>query len=121
MPLPTIRDPTNNIPPATVTNNKLLAAIFPFNLEKTIEILLFSRAILEEKPITTMYMDAKINDHAIKLILDSRSAGSIITKQLMNQLDCRVDQTANKIDNLPIKINGIMIPIKVLVIEATQY
>ncbi|KAG9285328.1 hypothetical protein G9A89_010803 [Geosiphon pyriformis] len=75
---------TNNIPPATVTNNKLLAAIFPFDLEETIEIPLFSGVALEEKPIITMYMDGKIDSHAIKLILNSRLAGSIITKQLMN-------------------------------------
>ncbi|KAG9300873.1 hypothetical protein G9A89_015329 [Geosiphon pyriformis] len=82
---------TNNIPPATVTNDKSLAAIFLFNLEKTIKILLFSRAALEEKPITIMYTDAKINGHAIKLILDSGLAGSIITKQLMDQLGHQVD------------------------------
>ncbi|KAG9287488.1 hypothetical protein G9A89_023860 [Geosiphon pyriformis] len=127
---------TNNIPPATVTNDELLVAIFFFDLEEMIEILLFSRAALEEKPITTMYIDAKIDDHAIKLILDSGSAGSIITRQLMDQLGHQVDRAANariitangvtktpigKINNLSIKINGIMVPIKVLVIEATQY
>ncbi|KAG9304295.1 hypothetical protein G9A89_019857 [Geosiphon pyriformis] len=104
---------TNNILPATVTNNKSLTAIFPFNLEEMIEILLFSGAALEEKPITTMYIDAKIDGHAIKLILDNGSAGSIITRQLMDQL--------GEIDNLPIEINNIMVPIKVLVMEATQY
>ncbi|KAG9291831.1 hypothetical protein G9A89_012116 [Geosiphon pyriformis] len=77
---------TNNILPATVTNNELLVAIFSFDLEEIIEILLFSRAVLEEKPITAMYMDAKIDDHTIKLILDSGSAGSIIIKQLIDQL-----------------------------------
>ncbi|KAG9294490.1 hypothetical protein G9A89_009337 [Geosiphon pyriformis] len=127
---------TNNIPPATVTNDKLLVAIFPFNLEEMIEIPLFSKAVLEEKPITTMYMDAKIDGHAIKLILDNGSAGSIITRQLMNQLGCRVDQAVSariitadraiktpisKIDNLSIKINSIMVLIKVFVMEATQY
>ncbi|KAG9301918.1 hypothetical protein G9A89_020962 [Geosiphon pyriformis] len=127
---------TNNILPATVTNDKLLMVIFSFNLEETIEILLFSRAALEEKPITTMYTDAKIDGHAIKLILDSRLADSIITRQLMDQLGHRVDRTASariitadktiktpigEIDNLPIKINGIMVSIKVFVMEATQY
>ncbi|KAG9300745.1 hypothetical protein G9A89_023543 [Geosiphon pyriformis] len=79
---------TSNISPTTVTNDELLAAIFLFDLEETIKILLFSGAALEEKPITTMYTDAKINGHAIKLILDSGSAGSIITRQLMDQLGC---------------------------------
>ncbi|KAG9286111.1 hypothetical protein G9A89_010125 [Geosiphon pyriformis] len=82
---------TNNIPPATLINDESLAAIFPFNLKETIKIPLFSGAALEEKPITTMYMNVKIDGHAIKLILDSGSASSIITRQLMNQLGYRVD------------------------------
>ncbi|KAG9288188.1 hypothetical protein G9A89_020494 [Geosiphon pyriformis] len=109
---------TNNIPLATVTNDELLAAIFSFDLEETIEIPLFSRAALEEKPITTMYMDAKIDGHAIKLILDSGSAAvntRIITAN-------RVIKTPiGEINNLPIEINSITVLIKVLVMKATQY
>ncbi|KAG9292928.1 hypothetical protein G9A89_016290, partial [Geosiphon pyriformis] len=118
---------TNNIPLATITNNKSLAAIFPFKLEKTTPVSLFSKVILDTKPITAMYTDTKIDGYTIKLILDSRSAGSIITRQLMDQLDCQVDQTAttktpiDKIDNLPIEVNDIMISIKALVMETTQY
>ncbi|KAG9284517.1 hypothetical protein G9A89_014121 [Geosiphon pyriformis] len=33
-----------------------------------------------------MYTDVKVDGQFIKLILDSKSAGSIITKQLMDQL-----------------------------------
>ncbi|KAG9299900.1 hypothetical protein G9A89_005429 [Geosiphon pyriformis] len=62
---------TNNILPAMVTKNESLAAIFSFKLEETINPPLFSRAVLEEK---------------LKLILDSGSAGSIITRQLIDQL-----------------------------------
>ncbi|KAG9296227.1 hypothetical protein G9A89_014819 [Geosiphon pyriformis] len=127
---------TSNIPPATITNDKTLAAIFPFELEETTTVSLFSRAALEEKPITIMYTNAKVDGHPIKLILNSKSAGSIITRQLMDQLGRRVDQvisariiTTNgatktligKIDDFPIEVNGIIIPIKVLVMEATQY
>ncbi|KAG9306917.1 hypothetical protein G9A89_000785 [Geosiphon pyriformis] len=127
---------TNNIPPTTITKNKLLDAIFQFELEKPSTILLFSGATLEKKPITAMYTDAKVDGHSIKLILNSRSAGSIITRQLMDQLGCQVDCTASakiitadgatktsigKINNFPFEVNGIMIPIKVLVMEATQY
>ncbi|KAG9292953.1 hypothetical protein G9A89_016315 [Geosiphon pyriformis] len=121
---------------ATITNDKSLATIFPFELEETTIVLLFSRAVLEEKPITAMYTNMKVDGHFIKLILDSRSAGSIITRQLMDQLSCQVDHTASariitadgatktpigEIDNLFIEVNDIIIPIKVLVIEATQY
>ncbi|KAG9286513.1 hypothetical protein G9A89_014679 [Geosiphon pyriformis] len=70
---------TSNIPPATVTNDESLNAIFLFKLEELSTMPLFSGAALKEKPITTMYTDAKINGHLIKLILDSGSAGSIIT------------------------------------------
>ncbi|KAG9303548.1 hypothetical protein G9A89_018444 [Geosiphon pyriformis] len=69
----------SNILPATVTNDKLLDAIFSFELEELSNTPLFSGAVLEEKPITTMYTDAKIDGHHIKLILNSGSAGSIIT------------------------------------------
>ncbi|KAG9305617.1 hypothetical protein G9A89_001678 [Geosiphon pyriformis] len=110
---------TNNIPPATLTENKLLTAIFSFELKESVEILLFSEAILESKPITAMYMNAKVDRQHIKLILNSRSAGSIITQQFMDQL---VTKTfIDKIDDFLFEVNSIITPIKVLVIEATQY
>ncbi|KAG9294137.1 hypothetical protein G9A89_021496 [Geosiphon pyriformis] len=125
-----------NILPATVMENESLAAIFPFKIEELTETPLFSRATLKEKPITAMYTDVKIDGQSIKLILDSGSASSIITRQLMDQLGHRVDRAASakiitadgatktligEIDNLPIEINSITVPIKVLVMEATQY
>ncbi|KAG9297814.1 hypothetical protein G9A89_000119 [Geosiphon pyriformis] len=66
-----------------------------------------------------MYTDAKIDD--------SRSTGSIITKQLMNQLGHQINRAASariittdgatktpisKIDALSIEVNGIIVPIK---------
>ncbi|KAG9303818.1 hypothetical protein G9A89_018715 [Geosiphon pyriformis] len=125
---------TSNILSATVTKNETLATIFPFELEETVNLLLFSRAALEEKLITAMYTNAKVDGHPIKLILNSGSAGSIITRQLMDQLSHQVDHTASariitadgatkisigEIDDFPIKVNGITIPIKVLMMEAT--
>ncbi|KAG9289667.1 hypothetical protein G9A89_014402 [Geosiphon pyriformis] len=83
-----------------------------------------------------MYTNVKVDGHSIKLILDSGSAGSIITQQLMDQLGHRVDWAASaciitadgvtktpigKIDDFPFEVNSIITPIKVLVIEATQY
>ncbi|KAG9299789.1 hypothetical protein G9A89_013149 [Geosiphon pyriformis] len=127
---------TSNILPATITENKLLDAIFPFELEEPSTTPLFSRATFEEKSIITIYTDAKVDGYLIKLILDSGLASSIITRQLMNQLGCQVDQTASariitankvtktpisEINNLPIEINGIIIPIKVIVMKAIQY
>ncbi|KAG9307409.1 hypothetical protein G9A89_017238 [Geosiphon pyriformis] len=113
---------THNILPATSTKDKSLAAIFPFELKEITLVPLFNRAILDTKPITTMYTDAKVNDQYIKLILDSGSAGSIITKQLMDQLaDGATKTLIGKIDNFSFEVNSIIVPIKVLVIEATQY
>ncbi|KAG9299964.1 hypothetical protein G9A89_009692 [Geosiphon pyriformis] len=80
-----------NILPATVMEDESLAAIFLFEIKEPTETLLFSGAALEEKPITAMYMNAKIDGQFIKLILDSGSAGSIITRQLMDQLGRQVD------------------------------
>ncbi|KAG9290258.1 hypothetical protein G9A89_022234 [Geosiphon pyriformis] len=77
---------TSNIPPATITENKSLDVIFLFELKELSAMPLFSGAALEEKLITIIYTNAKVDGHFIKLILDSRSAGSIITKQLMDQL-----------------------------------
>ncbi|KAG9299790.1 hypothetical protein G9A89_013150 [Geosiphon pyriformis] len=127
---------TNNILPVTITENKLLDTIFLFELEEPSIMPLFSKATLEKKLITAMYTNAKVDDHSIKLILNSGSAGSIITKQLMDQLDHRVDRAASariittdgatktpisEIDDFPFEVNGIIIPIKILVIEAIQY
>ncbi|KAG9305781.1 hypothetical protein G9A89_001069 [Geosiphon pyriformis] len=78
--------PTSNIPSTTITNNESLAAIFPFEYKELSQTPLFSGAALKEKPITVMYTNAKVNSQAIKLILDSGSVGSIITRQLMDQL-----------------------------------
>ncbi|KAG9283971.1 hypothetical protein G9A89_005478 [Geosiphon pyriformis] len=113
---------TSNIPPATVTENELFAAIFSFEIKEPSGVPLFSRATIEEKLIMAMYTNAKIDGHSIKVILNSGSADSIITRQLMDQLANRATKTLiGKIDNLSIEINGITVPIKVLVIEATQY
>ncbi|KAG9298936.1 hypothetical protein G9A89_015958 [Geosiphon pyriformis] len=83
-----------------------------------------------------MYTNAKVNRQFIKLILNSGLAGSIITQQLMNQLGCQVDHVAStriittnkttkmlisEIDNFLFEISSIIMPIKVLVIEVTQY
>ncbi|KAG9286093.1 hypothetical protein G9A89_022770 [Geosiphon pyriformis] len=98
---------TSNILPATITENKSLAAIFPFEFEKTTTMPLFSGAALEAKPITIMYTDAKVERQSIKLILDSVDG---VTKTPIGE-----------IDDFSFEINGIMTSIKVLVMEATQY
>ncbi|KAG9292012.1 hypothetical protein G9A89_017911 [Geosiphon pyriformis] len=82
---------TSNILPATITKDESLAAIFSFKFKETTAMPLFSGVTLEAKPITAMYTDIKVEGQSIKLILDSGLAGSIITRQLMDQLGCQVD------------------------------
>ncbi|KAG9284393.1 hypothetical protein G9A89_023650 [Geosiphon pyriformis] len=108
---------TSNIPPTTITNNKSLATIFPFEFEETTPVLLFSGAALDTKPITVMYTDVKVDSHAIKLILDIDCTAStcIITADRATKI------LISEIDNFPFEVNGIIILIKVLVIKATQY
>ncbi|KAG9302794.1 hypothetical protein G9A89_009571, partial [Geosiphon pyriformis] len=92
---PNQKQPLTNIPLATVIENESLAAIFPFEIKELTETLLFSRATLEEKSIMAMYTDAKIDGQFIKLILDSGSTGSIIIRQLIDQLGHRVNRAAS--------------------------
>ncbi|KAG9306564.1 hypothetical protein G9A89_004761 [Geosiphon pyriformis] len=111
------KSPINNIPLATITNNELLAAIFSFELKETTTVLLFSGAILDTKPITAMYTDAKVDGHVIKLILDidyTVSTHIIIT-------DGATKTPIGEINDFPFEVNGIIISIKVLVMEAIQY
>ncbi|KAG9293089.1 hypothetical protein G9A89_016451 [Geosiphon pyriformis] len=75
---------TSNIPPAIITEDEFLAAIFSFKFEETTATPLFSGATLEAKLIIAMYTNAKVERQFIKLILDSGSADNIITQQLMN-------------------------------------
>ncbi|KAG9301123.1 hypothetical protein G9A89_012506 [Geosiphon pyriformis] len=98
---------------------------------------LLSNAVAnEQKAITAMYTEAEVEGKPIHLILDSGSAGSIITYQLMQQLKRNVDRpaqtvivTANgikktpvgEIDNFPFTLDGITIPVKVLIMDALQY
>ncbi|KAG9289999.1 hypothetical protein G9A89_010305 [Geosiphon pyriformis] len=123
--------------PARIAENANLSDIFPFEFEANESPFLLNNAVVnEQKAITAMYTKAEVEGKPIRLILDSGSAGSIITYQLMQQLKKNVDRpvqtiivTANsmkktpveEIDNFPFTIDGITIPVKVLVMDAPQY
>ncbi|KAG9303076.1 hypothetical protein G9A89_000080 [Geosiphon pyriformis] len=111
----------NNIPSVTITNDELLAAIFSFKIERPTETPLFSRTALDTKPITAMYTDAKINGQAIKLILDSGHQVNCTASTRIITANGATKTPIGEIDNFPIKVNSIIVPIKVLVMEATQY
>ncbi|KAG9294102.1 hypothetical protein G9A89_015512 [Geosiphon pyriformis] len=95
---------TSNIPPATVIENESLTAIFPFKIEELSKTSLFSGATLKEKLIMAIYTNTKIDAANARIITANRATKTPI----------------GKINNLSIKVN-IIVLIKVLVIEATQY
>ncbi|KAG9304357.1 hypothetical protein G9A89_019919 [Geosiphon pyriformis] len=135
--VPRTNSSNHTIPPAQITQNANLLDIFPFEFKANKSLFLLSNAAAnEQKAITTMYTKATVKGKPIQLILDSGSAGSIITYQLIQQLQRTVNRPAQtvivtadgikktpveEIDNFPFTINGITIPVKVLVINAPQY
>ncbi|KAG9301742.1 hypothetical protein G9A89_003288 [Geosiphon pyriformis] len=127
----------NTISSAQIAQNANLSDIFPFEFEANESPFLLSNAAAnEQKAITVIYTKATVEEKPIRLILNCGSAESIITYQLMQQLQRTVDKpaqtvivTANgmkktpvrEIDNFSFTIDEITILIKVLVINASQY
>ncbi|KAG9303494.1 hypothetical protein G9A89_018390 [Geosiphon pyriformis] len=125
------------IPPARIAENANLSDIFFFEFEANESLFLLSNAATnEQKAITAMYTEAEVKGKTICLILNSGSARSIITYQLIQQLKRNVDQPAQtvivttdgmkktpvgEIDNFPFTLDGITIPVKVLVMDTPQY
>ncbi|KAG9290382.1 hypothetical protein G9A89_007113 [Geosiphon pyriformis] len=81
--------------------------------------LLSNAAANEQKAITVMYTEAEVEGKPIRLILDRGSARSIITYQLMQQL--KRNTPVGEINNFPFTLDRITIPVKVLVMNASQY
>ncbi|KAG9293381.1 hypothetical protein G9A89_007627 [Geosiphon pyriformis] len=122
------------IPLVRIAKNTNLSDIFPFEFKANeLPFLLSNAAANEQKAITAMYTEAEVEGKTIHLILDSGSARSIITYQLMQQLKKNVDRPAQtvivtadgmkktpvgEIDNFPFTLDGITIPVKVLVMDA---
>ncbi|KAG9306634.1 hypothetical protein G9A89_004181 [Geosiphon pyriformis] len=80
------------IPPARIAENANFSDIFPFEFEANESPFLLSNAAAnEQKAITAMYTETEVEGKTICLILDSGSARSIITYQLMQQLKRNVD------------------------------
>ncbi|KAG9294590.1 hypothetical protein G9A89_008069 [Geosiphon pyriformis] len=134
------RNPFHNhttIPPVRIAENANLFDIFSFEFEANESPFLLSNTVAnEQKAITAMYTEAEVEGKPIRLILDSGSARSIITYQLMQQLKRNVDRPAQtviitadgmkktpmgEIDNFLFTLDGITIPVKVLVMDASQY
>ncbi|KAG9292303.1 hypothetical protein G9A89_009115 [Geosiphon pyriformis] len=131
-------NPSNHtISPAQIAQNVNLLDIFPFEFEANESpFLLSNAAVNKQKAITVMYTKATVEGKPICLILDSGLAGSIITYQLIQQLKQNINRpaqtvivtaddmkktTIGEIDDFPFTIDGITIPVKVLIMNAPQY
>ncbi|KAG9302044.1 hypothetical protein G9A89_021088 [Geosiphon pyriformis] len=112
----------SNISPATITKDTTLATIFPFNIDNLNTHSLFSEAAInQDKPIMALYTNARVGGIDIKLILNSGSAINCAATAQIITADGNTKTPIGEIDNFPFKINGIQIPTKVLIMEATQY
>ncbi|KAG9307007.1 hypothetical protein G9A89_003058 [Geosiphon pyriformis] len=104
----------SNIPPATITEDTTLTAIFLFDIDNLNTHSLFSgAAINQDKPITDLYTDARVGRINIKLILNSRSAVDHAATTWIIMADGNTKTPIRKINNFLFKINGIQIPTKV--------
>ncbi|KAG9286853.1 hypothetical protein G9A89_012403 [Geosiphon pyriformis] len=107
------------IPPARIAENANLSDIFPFEFKANESPFLLSNAATnKQKAITAIYTEAEVKIKTIRLILNNRSTRNIITYQLMQQL--KRNTPVGEIDNFPFTLDGITIPVKVLVMDALQ-
>ncbi|KAG9284731.1 hypothetical protein G9A89_003034 [Geosiphon pyriformis] len=97
----------------------LFKDIFPFEFEANESpFLLSNTAVNEQKTITAIYTEAEVERKPIQLILDSGSAG---TQTVIVTADNMKKTPVGEINNFPFTIDGITIPVKVLVMNALQY
>ena len=90
----------------------------------------------ESTKSTALYCDAYVKGVKIPLIVDTGSAGSVVSLKFLQEIDMEIDKPSNiyminingekrkplgMVSNLPIEINGNIIPIDAIVTEATSY
>ncbi|KAG9306651.1 hypothetical protein G9A89_004198 [Geosiphon pyriformis] len=104
------------IPPVRIAENTNFSNIFSFEFEANESpFLLSSAAANKQKAITAIYTEAETEKKLIHLILDSGSARIIVIADGMKKTP------VGEIDNFLFTLNGITIPVKVLVMDALQY
>ncbi|KAG9297794.1 hypothetical protein G9A89_000099 [Geosiphon pyriformis] len=102
------------IPPARIAENANLSDIFSFEFEANESPFLLSNAVAnEQKAITAMYTEAEAKGKPICLILDIQTIIVIA--------DGIKKTPVGEINNFLFTIDGITIPVKVLVMDAPQY
>ncbi|KAG9304116.1 hypothetical protein G9A89_006026 [Geosiphon pyriformis] len=99
------------LPPARIAENANLSDIFPFEFEANeLPFLLSNAAANKQKAIMAMYTETEVEGKTIRLILNI-----IVTADGMKKTP------VGEIDNFPFTLNGIIISVKVFVIDAPQY
>ncbi|KAG9302035.1 hypothetical protein G9A89_021079 [Geosiphon pyriformis] len=105
----------NSILPAQITQNANLSDKFPFEFETNESLFLLSNAAAnKQRAITAMYTKATLMQQLQKTV-DRPAQTVIVTADDIKKIPVR------KIDNFLFTINGITIPVKVLVMNAPQY
>ncbi|KAG9289847.1 hypothetical protein G9A89_015427 [Geosiphon pyriformis] len=114
--VPRLNPSNHTIPPAQIAQNANLSNIFLFEFKANeSSFLLSNAAVNEQKAITAMYTEAIVKRKLIHLILDNGSAGIIVTADGIKKT------SVGEIDDFLFTIDGITIPVKVLVMDASQY
>ncbi|KAG9300308.1 hypothetical protein G9A89_011381 [Geosiphon pyriformis] len=112
------QNPSQNhttIPPARIAKNANLSDIFSFEFEANESpFLLSNTAANKQKAITVIYTEAKLMQQ-LKRNVDQPAQTVIVTADGMKKTP------VGKIDNFPFTLDGITIPVKVLVMDAPQY
>ncbi|KAG9287188.1 hypothetical protein G9A89_001596 [Geosiphon pyriformis] len=107
------------ISPARIAENANLSDIFSFEFEANKSPFLLSNvAANEQKAIMAMYTKAEVEGKTICLILDINAT---VEEKLIVTADGMKKTSVEEIDNFPFTLDGITIPVKVLVIDAPQY
>ncbi|KAG9284275.1 hypothetical protein G9A89_002085 [Geosiphon pyriformis] len=102
------------ISPARIAKNANFSDIFSFEFEANeLPFLLSNTATNKQKAIMAMYTETEVERKTIRLILDTQTV--IITADGMKKTP------VGEIDNFPFTLDGITIPVKVLVMDTPQY
>ncbi|KAG9284234.1 hypothetical protein G9A89_002044 [Geosiphon pyriformis] len=99
------------IPPARIAENANLSDIFFFEFEANESPFLLSNAVAnKQKAITAMYTEAELKRNV------NRPAQTVIIT-----VDGMKKTPVGEIDNFPFTLDGITIPVKVLIMDVPQY
>ena len=88
------------------------------------------------KAVEVVYCSATVDNKPIYLILDSGSAGNVMSKSFLQQLGRKIESASTiiminiqggrsrplgRVTNIPLQLDGVEIPIDVDIIESTDY